>query len=63
MSLDYIYKGMRFKVNGNQIIWLVGGQVQDVWSVEKFRAEDIKTIVIERMISMHFLYKEHFARL
>ena len=63
MSLDYIYKGMRFKVNGNQIIWLVGGKVQDVWSVEKFNAEDIKTIVIERMINMHFLYKEHFKRL
>ena len=54
---------MRFKVNGNQIIWLVGGKVQDVWSVEKFNAEDIKTIVIERMINMHFLYKEHFKRL
>ncbi len=63
MSLDYIYKGMRFKVNGNQIIWLVGGQVQDVWSVEKFRAEDIKTIVIERMISMHFLYEQYLVRL
>lgn len=63
MSLDYIYKGMRFKVNGNQIIWLVGGQVQDVWSVEKFNAEDIKTIVIERMISMHFLYEQYLVRL
>ena len=63
MSLDYIYKGMRFKVNKNQIIWLVGGQVQDVWSVEKFRAEDIKTIVIERMISMHFLYEQYLVRL
>ena len=63
MSLDYIYKGMRFKVNQNQIIWLDGGKVQDVWSVDKFNPEDIKTIVIERMISMHFLYKEHFARL
>ncbi len=63
MSLDYIYKGMRFKVNGNQIIWLVGGQVQDVWSVKKFNAEDIKTIVIERMISMHFLYEQYLVRL
>ena len=63
MSLDYIYKGMRFKVNGNQVIWLVGGQVQDVWSVEKFRAEDIKTIVIERMISMHYLYEQYLVRL
>ena len=63
MSLDYIYKGMRFKVNQNQIIWLVGGKVQDVWSVDKFNPEDIKTIVIERMKSMHFLYKEHFALL
>ena len=63
MSLDYIYKGMRFKVNQNQIIWLVGGKVQDVWSVDKFNPEDIKTIVIERMISMHFQYKEHFALL
>lgn len=63
MSLDYIYKGMRFKVNQNQIIWLDRGKVQDVWSVDKFNPEDIKTIVIERMISMHFLYKEHFARL
>ena len=63
MSLDYIYKGMRFKVNKNQIIWLVGGQVQDVWSVQKLDVNELKTIIIERMISMHFLYKEHFARL
>jgi hypothetical protein len=63
MSLDYIYKGMRFKVNKNQIIWLVGGKVNDVWSVKKFKEEDLKTIVIERMITMHFLYKDHIARL
>lgn len=63
MSLDYIYKGMRFKVNGNQIIWLVGGQVQDVWSEKKITVEDLKTIVIQRMISMHFLYKDHLIQL
>ena len=63
MSLDYIYKGMRFKVNGNQIIWLVGGQVQDVWSEKKITVEDLKTIVIQRMMSMHFLYKDHLIQL
>ena len=63
MSLDYIYKGMRFKVNGNQIIWLVGGQVQDVWSEKKITVDDLKTIVIQRMISMHFLYKDHLIQL
>ena len=63
MSLDYIYKGMRFKVNGNQIIWLVGGQVQDVWSEKKITVEDLKTIVIQRMISMHFLYKDLLIQL
>ena len=54
---------MRFKVNGNQIIWLVGGQVQDVWSEKKITVEDLKTIVIARMISMHFLYKDHLIQL
>ena len=63
MSLDYIYKGMRFKVNGNQIIWLVGGQVQDVWSVHNLDVNELKTIIIERMISMHFLYKQYLVRL
>ena len=63
MSLDYIYKGMRFKVNKNQIIWLVGGQVQDVWSVQKLDVNELKTIIIERMISMHFLYKQYLVRL
>lgn len=63
MSLDYIYKGMRFKVNDNQIIWLVGGKVQDVWSVQDFQLEDLKTIVIKRMVSMHFLYEQYLVRL
>lgn len=63
MSLDYIYKGMRFKVNKNQIIWLVGGQVQDVWSVHNLDLNELKTIIIERMISMHFLYKQYLVRL
>jgi len=63
MSLDYIYKGMRFKVNKNQIIWLVGGQVQDVWSVQNLDVNELKTIIIERMISMHFLYKQYLVRL
>ncbi len=63
MSLDYIYKGMRFKVNKNQIIWLVGGKVQDVWSVQDFQLEDLKTIVIKRMVSMHFLYEQYLVRL
>jgi len=63
MSLDYIYKGMRFKINGNQIIWLVGGKVQDVWSVQDFKLEDLKTIVIKRMVSMHFLYEQYLVRL
>jgi hypothetical protein len=63
MSLDYIYKGMRFKVNKNQIIWLVGGQVQDVWSVHNLDVNELKTIIIERMISMHFLYKQYLVRL
>ena len=63
MSLDYIYKGMRFKVNHNQIIWLVGGKVQDVWSVQNLDVNEIKTIIIERMISMHFLYKQYLVRL
>ena len=63
MSLDYIYKGMRFKINKNQIIWLVGGQVQDVWSVHNLDVNELKTIIIERMISMHFLYKQYLVRL
>ncbi len=63
MSLNYIYKGMRFKINGEQIIWLVGGKVQDVWTVKNLQIEDIKTTVIERMISMHFLYEQYLIRL
>ena len=54
---------MRFKINGEQIIWLVGGKVQDVWTVKNLQIEDIKTTVIERMISMHFLYEQYLIRL
>jgi len=63
MSLNYIYKGMRFKINKNQIIWLVGGKVEDVWSVQNLEVEELKTIIIERMISMHFLYEKYLVRL
>ena len=63
MSLDYIYKNMRFKINGEQVIWLVGGKVQDVWSVDNLKIENLKQEIVNRMVIMHFLYKEHLIRL
>lgn len=62
--MDYIYKGMRFKIYDNQIIWLgKGKKIKDIWSVNNLYNQDIKTEIIQRMISMHFLYKEYLVRL
>ena len=62
--MDYIYKGMRFKINDNQIIWLgKGKKIKDIWSVNNLYNKDIKTEIIERMVSMHFLYKDYLVRL
>jgi len=63
MSLDYIYKGMRFKIRGEQIIWLVGGNIEDVWSVHNLKIINLKQEIVNRMIIMHFLYREHLVRL
>ena len=54
---------MRFKVNGEQIIWLVGGKVQDVWSVNNLKIDNLKQEIVNRMVTMHFLYREHIIRL
>jgi len=54
---------MRFKINGEQIIWLVGGKVQDVWSVNNLKINNLKQEIVNRMVIMHFLYREHIIRL
>ena len=60
--MDYIFNGMRFKINENQIMWLVKGQILDVWTLPK-DFTNLEEEIVHRMISLHYLYKDFLIKL
>ena len=60
--MDYIFNGMRFKINENQIMWLVKGQILDVWTLP-VDFTNLEEEIVHRMISLHYLYKDFLIKL
>lgn len=60
--MDYIFNGMRFKINENQIMWLVKSQILDVWTLPK-NYTNLEEEIVHRMISLHYLYKDFLIKL
>ena len=63
MTLDYIIHGMRFKIQDNEIFYLEGGGLKDNWVVPNFKLDEFPQYVMQRMIALHYLYKDELARL
>ena len=61
-TMDYIFNGMRFKINENQIMWLVKSQILDVWTLPKDYT-NLEEEIVHRMISLHYLYKDFLIKL
>jgi hypothetical protein len=63
MTLDYIQNGMRFKVNRNQITYIKNKKIIDTWTQPNLNPKALERYVIDRMISLAYLYKEELIRL
>jgi hypothetical protein len=63
MTLDYIQNGMRFKVSGEQITYIKGKKIIDTWRQPNLNPKALERYIIERMISLAYLYKEELVRL
>jgi hypothetical protein len=63
MSLDYIQNGMRFKINDNQITYIKNKQVIDTCTQPNLNPKALERYVMDRMISLAYLYKEELIRL
>jgi len=63
MTLDYIQNGMRFKINGNQITYLKNKVPVDIWTQPNLNPKALERYIIDRMISLAYLYKEELVRL
>lgn len=63
MTLDYIQNGMRFKINGEKITYIKGKKIIDTWTQPNLNPKALERYVIDRMISLAYLYKEELVRL
>lgn len=63
MTLDYIQNGMRFKVSGEQITYIKGRRIIDTWTQPNLNPKALERYIVDRMISLAYLYKEELIRL
>ncbi len=54
---------MRFKVNGEQITYIKSKKIIDTWTQPNLNPKVLERYVIDRMISLAYLYKEELIRL
>ncbi len=54
---------MRFKVNRNQITYIKNKKIIDTWTQPNLNPKALERYVIDRMISLAYLYKEELIRL
>lgn len=63
MTLDYIQNGMRFKIQNEKIMYLKNGILIDSWTQPNLNPKALERYIIDRMISLAYLYKEELIRL
>ena len=54
---------MRFKVSGEQITYIKGRKIIDTWRQPNLNPKALERYIIDRMISLAYLYKEELVRL